>query len=882
MEPHARPGGIDLAAPLRASLVGRDRELEVLRFALADARGNGTTHIVTVLGAGGIGKTRLVREFVRDLSTTEGGSPRVYTASARRLALSYGVVTRLLRSRFGLLEGMTADVAKAQVSREVAKVLDDRKVGDVCYFLGQLVGVEFSESPLTRAVAEDPAQARMLRRAIVRSFIESDAARSPLCIVMDDLHAADDDSLELLCHLFEHLVGPILLVCVARPEVLTRCERWFAFGEGRHERIELQALDEQDSVQLMTELLATCEGGAPEPLVEAGVSLAGGTPGLLEQMVRIFQDTGVLEESGQSSWKVNIERLASARLPLNMEDAVAMRVAALSGADRRVLEHAAAMGSVFWLGAVVALGRMDREAPEFWSLSAVQDISNVQSALDDLVRRDYVLQMPDSAFADETEYVFKHTLEREKIATLTSAAVARRYHQTIADWLSQKESVRSQEEYCAMLAGHLERAGGTTRAGLTFIEAGDIARRNYAPKKADEYYQRGLRLLEDSDAGRRIDALHNHGDVLAMLGRTDEALAAFREMLQLSYRLRIRAKGGAAHNRTGRLYRDTGALELARRHLDTSLELFAAVGDNRGIAASRDDIGRLLWVRGEYDEALEQLRTSLEMRKKLGDRRSIALSLNNIGLVWMDHGRAHKAAEAFEAALALRREIGDPLGIAESLTNLGLLAQDRNEWSRALKLLEEGYRTALEVGERNRLAAILTSIGESRYHLGEVDEAIRVLKHAEELCDELGDKLSLASAKRGLAKAYLMQGELRRARENIRRAVDLFAQIRSRVHLAVALRTLGEITAAGAWGEGHEGKAVDYFMRSVAICREIGNDLELARSYRAFSDYVKGSQHYRANEDIQREAATLGQMADKIFAEHRFVAHAGDRAEVAP
>jgi tetratricopeptide (TPR) repeat protein len=221
------------------------------------------------------------------------------------------------------------------------------------------------------------------------------------------------------------------------------------------------------------------------------------------------------------------------------------------------------------------------------------------------------------------------------------------------------------------------------------------------------------------------------------------------------------------------------------------------------------------------------------------------------------------------------------LGIAESLTNLGLLAQDRNEWERALELLEEGYRTALEVGERNRLAAILTSIGESRYHLGQVDEAITVLKHAEELCDELGDKLSLASAKRGLAKAYLMQGELRRARENIRRAVDLFAQIRSRVHLAVALRTLGEITAAGAWGEGHEGKAVDYFMRSIAICREIGNDLELARSYRAFSDYVKGSQHYRANQDIQREAVTLGQMADKIFAQHRFVAPAGDPSEAA-
>jgi tetratricopeptide (TPR) repeat protein len=143
------------------------------------------------------------------------------------------------------------------------------------------------------------------------------------------------------------------------------------------------------------------------------------------------------------------------------------------------------------------------------------------------------------------------------------------------------------------------------------------------------------------------------------------------------------------------------------------------------------------------------------------------------------------------------------------------------------------------------------------------------LRQAEELCDEAGDKLHLAEAKRGLAKAYLELKDLKKARDSIKRAVDLFGQVRSKPHLAVALRTLGEVTGAGAWGDGHEVKAVDYFMRSIAICKEIGNELEVAKSYVAFSDYVFSSVHYKLNADIQREAHKLKAMAEEIFDRHR-------------
>jgi len=855
---------------LRAELVGRTQELETLRDAYTHVSEEGAFQAVTLLGNAGIGKSRLIEDFLAGLSAQSGPKLRVFSGRARSQVLGYGMFGRLLRDRFEITEGMDPEQIRSEMRTRVAEVLEDRKVGDVCFLLAQLMGVEFEESPLTRAIADDPAQARFLRRAVVRSFLEKDAQLSPICLLFEDIHHTDDDSAELLLYLLENLRGGILLLCTARPELLTRYPNWSQYGGSRHQLLELTPLGQDESVELISQLLSPCADGPPDALIEASVGVAGGNPGLLRGMVNIFHDSGVLQraEDGASGWVVNLDKLASVRMPLTVDDAVALRVSAMSALDRRVLEHAAAMGGVFWLGGLVTLERMERATPAFWQADDRRDTLAIARALDDLVRRDYVLKLQDSAFLGDIEYVFKHNLERQKIATLTTASASQKFHQTIADWLAQKPQVKTQESYCAMLAQHLEQSGSFTRAGLAYLDAGDLARGHYAARKADEYYSKGLSLLGADDCLRRIDGLHNHGDMLRVLGKTDEALAAFREMLKLAYQFALLPKGGAAHNRIGRLCRDTGALADAREHLDTGLKLFEAAEDKRGVASSHDDIGMLLWVRGDYTAALKHMKTALDMRKEIGDRRSIALSLNNIGLVWMEHGEARKAAEALEAALQIRREVGDPLGVVESLNNLGRLAHDQADHERALVLFNQAYQAAQDIGEHNRIAGVLTRIGETHHRLGNPKEALRFLTQAEELCDELGDRLHLAEAKRGLAKTYLQQKELLKARHAIKHAVDLFGQLRSKVRLAAALRTLGEVTGAGAWGEGHEAKAVDYFMRSIAIAKEIGNELEVAKSYTAFVQYVAQSSHYQQNDAILREATKLKEMASEIFERH--------------
>jgi tetratricopeptide (TPR) repeat protein len=861
----------------RAALIGRAAELHDLERAYGLARDEKVAQTVTLVAATGMGKTRLVRDFLVKMRE-DTRAPRVFRGTAREGGPAYEIFTRALRARFGLVEGMDPEAAKAQVRAQVAAVLDDRKVGDVAYFFGQLLDLRFQDSPLIKAVEGDPQPMRSMRRAVIKSFLETDAAKGagPLVLVFDELHWAQDDSLDLLSYLVESLKGPILLLCMGRADLLARRDGWRRLGGDRHTLVELPSLSDADAAAVMHDLLAPC-GDAAEvtDLVDAAVTLAGGNPALLERIVRIYQDKGVLEvtdDFGDEHWTIHIAKLASVKLPLTVEDAVQARVAALASRERALLERAAAMGSVFWLGGLVAIERLSESPPDVWEGGEADDVVAVRQLLSELVERDYVLRMPESTFVGDEEYVFKHNLERAALVRLTPPALARRFHRAIAEWLSFRQSGDAGEEYLEMLARQRELAGAVALAAASYVQAGEVARSRYANAKAADLFATALKLLEQcdhADEHLRLKALHHHGDVLHALGKNDSAHRAFLEMLTRAWRLDLRSKGGAAHARIGRLYRETARLDAASRHLTAALSLFGQSQDERGIASTLDDIGKLHWLKGDYTLALEYTARGLAMRRKLGDPRSLALSLNNLGLVQQESGNFEAALDAFEQALRIRRDIGDLVGVSATLNNLGTIAQETRDDRKALGLFEEAHEVARETGDSNRVALILTNLGDVHNRLGDSQKAIALLKQAEELADGLGDRLGLAEAVRALGKAHLARREYAKARESTQRAVDLYRETESKVQLGVTLRSLAEVTAASVPGTVGLRDAESHLKRSIAVLEEVGNPVELARSWRSYSELLRRLPEHSTSPAVAEEATSLARRAEDVFAKMR-------------
>ena len=844
---------------------------------------------VTVVGATGIGKTRLVREFLVRARENAGSPLRVYRGATREGGPAYEVFARVLRGRFGIVESMDAEVAKAQVRAQLATVLEDRKVGDVAYFLGQLLELNFQDSPLIRAVAGDPQQMRSMRRAVIKSFLETDAGRAdaPLILVFDDLQWAHDDSLELLAYLLESLRGPILLVCVARPEMLARRDGWGRYGNDRHAAIELAPLADDDAAAVVRDLLAPC-GTAPRlaDVVDTAVNLAGGNPALLEQIVRMYHEAGVLvatDDFDDERWDVHAERLTEVELPLTVHDAVQARIAALVPEDRELLERAAAMGGVFWLGGLVAIDRQTHAPPEVWEGGEADDVVALRQKLEDLVDRDYLLRLPDSTFAGDEEYVFKHNLEREALERLTSPASARRHHRAIAEWLSFRSSVETSEEYLEMLARHRDKAGATALAAASYVRAGEVARLRCANAKAAELIAKGLKLLEQcdhADEDLRINALHHYGDVLYALGRRQAAHRTFVEMLARAWRLDLRKMGGTAHARIGRLLRERGRLEEASRQLTAALALFGQAQDERGIASTLDGIGKLHRLRGDQPLALEYTLRSLALRRKVGDRPSIAVSLNRLGSIQHDVGNLKAAIEAFELALRIRREVGDLVGVSVTTNALGLVARDVRDDKRALSLFQEAYEAAKETGDRNRTALVLANLGATHDRMGDTVKGLAVLKQAEESTDELGDRLGLATALRGLGRAYFERGDLGRARDFMHRAVVVFSEVESKVELGVTLRAFGEMIASSG-SDASLREAGEHVRRSIGIFEEVGNEAEIARSCLACAALLRQGQASGVDAAGAEEATKYISRATEILARARAVPSTNHLADAA-
>lgn len=865
----------ELEVTRRSPLIGRAHELQRLRALHQAVRESNRPQTVAVTGAAGIGKTRLVREFLLN----EKGS-RVYRAAARENDPGFGVFGRLLRGRFGLIEGAALDVTREKLRAGLAELFGDRKVGDVCYLLGGLMGIEFQDSPLLKALSSDPEQLAMSRRAVLQSLIDLDARAGDgqLVLVLDDMHHAHKDAHSLLLELAAGASSPVLFVVVGRPELLARHDGWSHSQKLARTWLELGPLDDEQSEEVMRDLLAPAATDTREQvealsdLVDYGTGLAHGNPSLLEQMVHVFHDMGVLTSedpfSEYETWTIHPERMDEARLPLTVEDAVFARISALAPKERELLERAAVMGGVFWLGGLLAIERAGKSSPLFWERGNEYDRSGAEELLAELTERDYVLKLPDGAFADEVEYVFKHNLERETLARGVPVATARRWHHAIAEWLSMRDGGEANDEHLTTLARHYRDGGRSLRAGLTYFRAAAAARAQYANAKAAELYLEGVMLLRENDQVSPETWLrvhHDHGDALHAIGKNDMAQDAYREMLALAYSLDLPGKGGAAHAKLGRLFRDTGRLRDAEEHLQAALSLFVQVRDARGMASTTDDLGKVAWLRGDSEMALKMTERALASRRALGEERSVAVSLNNLGLILRDRGELMRATEAFEQTLLLRRELGDLVGVAMALNNLGSVAQDQGDDPRALEMYLEALGVAKEAGDKARQADILGHVGETYLRLRDPAQALTYVARAEKLADELGDGVVRADALRLAARAHLQKEDAAAARAELVKAVDLYRQASHRMAYALAQRELGEAQARGLAPEVDAARRS--FLEAVVTFEGLGNDLELSRTLSAYASFLKTVEPYRSSEAFAKEREEYTERAKELAAQ---------------
>ena len=845
------------------SFVGREQERRALDAALSRAIHFDAPQFVTVIGENGLGKTRLVQEWGRQVD--RAAEFRVFLASGRPStdgkAAPFTMLAALLRKRFGIAPEMDDIAAQTAFRAELQEVFGDRRVSEVAGLLGQFLGFEMSESPLAQSLALRPERQLDMARAVLGRFLEEDARKHPLALMIDDVHLADDASLDVLqCLSAELGEAPIVVVATARPELFVRRPEWMK-QEGSHARVDVKPL-----APLEMDVFIKCALGAQElasGLAERAAIESGGNPFLLEQLLGVYHEHGILVAATASSWLFDMERAGQEPITLGPEAAAQARVATLSSAERELLGRGVAMGPVFWAGGVVAMGRIGADP---WDPTMVfapdPSIEETKRLAVSLQERGFI-QQANAKILDrgETAWAFVEPAVRALIETAIDPRILAEYRRFAAQWIEARVGASpssAQREYVAVV---YDEGGDHRRAALAYLAAGDLAGRQRCYERARALYLLGIRLLGADDALLKIDVCHKLGDAAARLGRGREALAHFGEMLRVAWRLDLPAKGGAAHSRIGRIHRSLGDYRLALQHLDMAHLLFDLAGDRPGVAASLDDIGRVNYLIGRPDEAIRCHKAALAIREELHDQRGKALTLSWMGLVEAHIGELGRAQQSFQQALLISKTTRDPHGIVFSLLDLGSLAREAGHPGLAHNLLEQARAVAREMGECLHECHVALQIGECHLALGQVDEAEAELKAARDVARKFGARRLCAEADRGLAEICLVREDNVGAREHASRAAAEGEKLGAGPLVGTALRVLATALSRGAPGESERGGPREVFDRAVEVLGESRAELELGRAFSAYAEYEERTGRAATADDLRERASAIRRRA---------------------
>ena len=462
------PGVAGVARRLDSPMVGRERELARLRQTFESAIADRSCQLFTVLGTAGVGKSRLVEEFLGSLgeATVLRGRCLPYGEG-----ITFFPVGEVVKEAAGLEDFDAPD----EIERKICAVLGAD--GPACSTLAQLFAAADRDSSVEETFWA------------VRSFLEAVAETAPLAVVFDDIHWGEPTFLDLI----EHIAGwareaPILVLCVARPELLDERADW---GRGNNATtISLEPLSDDECGDLIGNMLGRAT--LPDEARDRILAAAEGTPLFVEEMLSMLIDDGSLARDGDR-W-VATGPLVDLRVPPTIQALLAARLEQLTGEERAAIQRAAVCGKQFHVGAVAAL--LDGDGRE------------VRPALMSLVRRDLI--RPDrSMLAGEDAFRFRHQLIRDAAYDAAPKALRAELHERYADWLEGVGEARV-EEFEEILAYHLEQAHRLLSALGPLHDAG----RELALRAAGHYTASARRASDRSDDRAAATLFRHAADLL--------------------------------------------------------------------------------------------------------------------------------------------------------------------------------------------------------------------------------------------------------------------------------------------------------------------------------------------------------------------------------
>lgn len=795
--------------PQDAPLVGREGPMQLLEAAFREAVEGRTCHLFTVLGVAGVGKSRLVDEFIGELGEEAA------VAAGRCLAYGSGI------TYWPVAEALRSGIANAGVADA-----DDPEAG-----LATLLAAEPDAERLIAAVGSllgmsSAAHDQQELFWAVRETFEVMARRRPLVLVLDDIHWGEPTFLDLVEHIADWTRdAPILLIAIARVELLETRPTW---GGGRRgaTTVRLEALSEAEGEELVDSLLGRADlaAGFRRRVSQA----AEGNPLFVEELLAKLIDDGIVRRT-EEGWEA-VGDLASLAMPATIQALLSARLDGLGAGERVVLERAAVEGTTFHRGAVTELVSepMREEVPE--------RLANLLRM--ELIRREQ------AAFPNEEAYRFRHVLIRDAAYQGLAKQTRSELHERIAGWLEQVVGDRVLE-YGEIIAYHLEQAyryraelappdaaaaALALRAGTLLADASRRAEARADLSASVDLLERAAGLLpHDADRrllvgqvapnllfagnGPRAETLLQEALDEAQ-GAGDARGAAWAELGLLFVQSSTQSSAASQYTRSAEALRDRFA-ELGDTEGHYQAELLAALGlfvigrageggaraqailDAASSAASGSLANRARGLRVvaallgpvPADEALRLV------EREVGNVTQLPGGASGATRMLCLQGRFDEARAALARATEQMAERGRPMLASEAHEVAGSVALLAGDFTEAVRSLQMAYDEKMRAGDRAGASTTATALAEAHLEARDLEEAWSYATNARETSSP-DDIASQGRGREVQARVLSARGRHAEAEELAREAVEIMGRTDYLALHADALLHLGQVLHA--------------------------------------------------------------------------------------
>lgn len=737
-------------------MIGRRALLAALHQAFDDVCTTQRGRMALVTGEGGLGKSRLMREFRETVSPS--GIP-IYQGDC----MTYGrakplhLFANLLRNIFYLSESDPPDVQFEALRASLNRL--GMNTPDVLSYVSSILGLaRGDDSTQLQPGSIDDAVLQKMTHTFLQQIVVATAQLTPAVLIFEDLQWIDAASRDVLVHLLRTTDDvPLLLILVSRDaERDTVIQPLVAAANERHDALldlQLLPLPDADLAQLVDQLVVESTDAA-QALKRRIVERADGNPLYAEEIVRMLIDNGGLALS-EGCWCVTDSApMVVEQLPGTLNGLVMARFDRLPESARHLLQKAAVLGHTFPADVLQHVTGIGANA--------------VDTNLDLLTTRQFLT--PETSESGHV-YTFRHALIQKAVYATLLKRDRQRLHLQVAQAVEANDAWLSGERSEA-LAYHYAESASPERAIPYLIAAAENAAHRCDYETAVVHYQHALSLVTLSGNEKSYDLLAMRvgmGRALKYTGKYGEAGQMLEQALRDALYLQLKASIPqimphlvTGLNELADIRHRAGASEEAIEYLKASLTTIDSQGRQHYLPLWRTVVERMAWVRfhqGKLDEAFELANAAVMSvdLEQAEDPITLAKLYNTLGGVLWQQGNLPEAITYVERSLRLYERIDYQWGMASAYSNLGVLHYTLGNWSSAADILARTEMLQKRVGDLQHRAITLNNLGILRLAMGQHDTVQQDLASSLGIFERLGDAWGTAQVHVGMAKLALTQ-----------------------------------------------------------------------------------------------------------------------------